>query len=49
MQAQRGFFIQFLRLAGPFWHSENKAIIRQQTLFLIALTILQMALAVIVT
>jgi putative ATP-binding cassette transporter len=49
MQAQRGFFIQFLRLAGPFWSSENKVIIRQQTLFLIALTVLQMALAVIVT
>ena len=49
MQAQRGFFMQFLKLAGPFWCSENKVIIRQQTLFLIVLTILQMALAVIVT
>ena len=49
MQAQSGFFIQFLRLAGPFWNSENKSIIRQQTIALIVLTILQMALAVVVT
>ncbi|UOA09474.1 ABC transporter ATP-binding protein/permease [Methylobacter sp. S3L5C] len=49
MQGQNGFFIQFLRLAGPFWNSENKAVIRNQTLALIVLTVLQMALAVIIT
>ena len=49
MQGQNGFFIQFLRLAGPFWNSENKAVIRNQTLALIILTVLQMALAVIIT
>ena len=49
MQGQSGFFIQFLRLAGPFWHSENKAVIRQQTLALIILTVLQIALAVVIT
>ena len=49
MQSQNGFFIQFLRLAGPFWNSENKAVIRNQTLALIVLTVLQMALAVIIT
>ncbi|MEI6269724.1 MAG: ABC transporter ATP-binding protein/permease, partial [Methylococcaceae bacterium] len=32
-----------------FWNSENKAVIRNQTLALIALTILQIALAVIIT
>ncbi len=49
MQGQDGFFIQFLRLAGPFWNSENKAVIRKQALVLIVLTVLQMALAVIIT
>ncbi|MEY3289016.1 MAG: hypothetical protein RLZZ419_1258 [Pseudomonadota bacterium] len=49
MQDKNGFFIQFLRLAGPFWNSENKVVIRNQTLALIALTVLQMALAVIIT
>ena len=49
MQAQRGFFLQFLHLAGPFWSSENKVVIRQQTIALISLTILQMVLAVIIT
>jgi putative ATP-binding cassette transporter len=49
MQGQNGFFIQFLQLAGPFWNSENKAVIRNQTLALIVLTVLQMALAVIIT
>ncbi len=49
MQAQSGFFIQFLHLAGPFWKSENKLVIRQQTLVFISLTILQMVLAVTIT
>ena len=49
MPAQSGFFIQFLKLAGPFWNSENKVVIRLQTLTLIALTVMQMGLAVIVT
>ncbi len=49
MQGQDGFFIQFLRLAGPFWNSENKVVIRKQALVLIVLTVLQMALAVIIT
>ncbi len=49
MQAQSGFFIQFLQLAGPFWKSENKRVIHQQTLVLICLTILQMVLAVTIT
>ena len=49
MPAQRGFFVQFLHLAGPFWSSENKVVIRQQTIVFISLTILQMVLAVIIT
>lgn len=43
------FFIQFMRLAGPYWHSEDKATIRKLTLALIALTIVQMFIAVIIT
>jgi len=49
MQGQSGFFIQFLRLAGPFWRSENKAIIRKRALVLIGLTVLQIVLAVVIT
>ena len=49
MQAQNGFFMQFLKLAGPFWSSENKTTIRQQTGWLIILTVLQIVLAVVVT
>ena len=49
MLDQSGFFIQFVRLAGPFWNSENKVVIRNQTLALVILTILQMTLAVIIT
>lgn len=49
MQGQSGFFLQFIRLAGPFWNSENKVIIRKQTLAFIILTVLQIVLAVIIT
>ena len=49
MQGQSGFLIQFLRLAGPFWNCENKAVIRNRTLALIVLTVLQVALAVVIT
>jgi vitamin B12/bleomycin/antimicrobial peptide transport system ATP-binding/permease protein len=49
MQSQSGFFIQFIRLAGPFWNSDNKAVIRKQTLALIVLTVLQIVLAVVTT
>ncbi len=42
MQGQSGFFIQFIRLTGPFWNSENKAIIRKRTSALIVLTVLQL-------
>ncbi len=49
MPGSNDFFLQFIRLAGPYWNSENKAVIRQQTLFLILLTILQIVLAVVIT
>lgn len=43
------FFIQFIRLAGPFWNSENKTTIRGLSLALVALTVLQIAISVIIT
>jgi putative ATP-binding cassette transporter len=49
MQAQNGFFINFIRLAGPFWSSENKSLIRNQTLGLFFLTALQIGIAVVIT
>jgi vitamin B12/bleomycin/antimicrobial peptide transport system ATP-binding/permease protein len=49
MQGQSGFLIQFMRLAGPFWNSDNKALIRKQTLALIVLTVLQIIIAVVIT
>ncbi len=49
MRNSSSFFIQFFRLAGPFWHSENKTKIRGLSLALIALTVLQIAVSVIIT
>ena len=49
MPGQSGFLIQFMRLAGPFWNSENKAIIRSRSLALIVLTALQVVIVVIMT
>lgn len=49
MQFSSGFFIRFMRLAGPFWNSENKDTIRKLTWILIALTVLQIAIAVVIT
>jgi putative ATP-binding cassette transporter len=49
MQNQYSFFIQFIKLAGPFWRSENKTVIRRRTLILIVLTVIQMVLAVVIT
>ncbi|WP_186289550.1 ABC transporter ATP-binding protein/permease [Methylomonas koyamae] len=41
--------MQFVRLAGPFWCSENKASIRGLSAALIALTVAQIAISVIIT
>ncbi|WP_306306144.1 hypothetical protein [Methylomonas koyamae] len=43
------FFMQFVRLAGPFWCSENKASIRGLSAALVALTVAQIAVSVIIT
>jgi len=49
LQTTSRFFIQFIRLAGPYWNSENKTTIRGLTLALLLLTILQIAISVIIT
>ncbi|NOT85729.1 MAG: ABC transporter ATP-binding protein/permease [Methylococcaceae bacterium] len=48
MQQPMNFLSKFITLAGPFWNSENKAVIRGQSLTLVALTILQIGLAVVI-
>lgn len=49
MQGQSEFLIQFIKLAGPFWNSEKKGVIRKLTLTLTVLTMLQIAIAVVIT
>lgn len=49
MQNQHGFLIQFIKLAGPFWNSENKCAIRKDTILLIVLTVMQIVMAVLIT
>jgi putative ATP-binding cassette transporter len=49
LQLSNGFFIQFIRLAGPFWNSENKSTIRNLALALFMLTVMQIGIAVIIT
>ncbi|NOT10345.1 MAG: ABC transporter ATP-binding protein/permease [Methylococcaceae bacterium] len=49
MQEILAFFIPFIRLACPFWNSENKIIIRLETLAFILLTLLQIGIAVVIT
>jgi vitamin B12/bleomycin/antimicrobial peptide transport system ATP-binding/permease protein len=49
MLGQNSFLIQFIKLSGPFWNSKNKFEIRMDTVFLIALTVLQIYLAVVIT
>ena len=49
MQISSGFFIQFIRLAGPFWSSEDKTTIRRLALTLFILTVLQVGIAVVIT
>lgn len=43
------FFIHFMRLAGPFWSSENKSTIRSLSLALVVLTMMQIAISVVIT
>jgi vitamin B12/bleomycin/antimicrobial peptide transport system ATP-binding/permease protein len=49
MRIQDGFLFQFIKWAGPFWNSKNRFEIRKDTVFLIALTVLQIYLAIIIT
>lgn len=49
MRNKSRFFTQFVRLAGPFWQSENKVVIRGFSIALIVLTILQIAISVMIT
>jgi putative ATP-binding cassette transporter len=49
MRFQDGFLFQFIKLAGPYWNSENKHVIRIETLLFIVLTVLQMGIAVVIT
>lgn len=44
----KGFLIQFIALAGPYWNSENKSFIRNRSLALIVLTIMQIGMAVVI-
>lgn len=49
MQNQGNFFIQFLKLAGPYWNSKRKFVIWIETVLLIVLTVMQIGMAVYVT
>jgi vitamin B12/bleomycin/antimicrobial peptide transport system ATP-binding/permease protein len=40
------FFFQFIKLAGPYWQSENKTKIQSLSFALVALTVLQMVISV---
>ena len=48
MRNTSSFFFQFIRLAGPFWHSENKVIIQRLALGLLALTVSQIVISVVI-
>jgi putative ATP-binding cassette transporter len=48
MHNAKGFILQFIALAGPYWNSENKAGIRNRTLALIVLTMMQIGMAVVI-
>jgi putative ATP-binding cassette transporter len=42
----RGFFRQFVRLAGPYWSSERKWVARGLALALVVLTVLQIVISI---
>ncbi|WP_150051455.1 MULTISPECIES: ABC transporter ATP-binding protein/permease [Methylomonas] len=49
MQTTSRFFVQFVRLAGPYWNSEDKISIRLYSLALFVLTVLQIVISVVIT
>jgi len=48
MYNAKGFLLQFIALAGPYWNSENKSFIRNRTVALIVLTVMQIGMAVVI-
>ena len=49
MYPKNGFFLRFIALSVPFWHSTQKNTIRKMSLALICLTVLQIGVAVVIT
>jgi len=49
LQTTSRFFVQFVRLAGPYWNSEDKISIRLYSLALFVLTVLQIVISVVIT
>ncbi len=49
MYPENGFFLRFIALSVPFWHSAQKDTIRKMSLALICLTVLQIGVAVVIT
>lgn len=49
MQFDKGFFVEFNRLSRPFWLGESQSRTRQLLLVLAGLTVLQVAIAVVIT
>jgi putative ATP-binding cassette transporter len=48
MRGSSRFFFQFVTLAGPYWNSADKSTIRWRTFALIALTLMQIVLAIVI-
>ncbi|MEC4747883.1 SbmA/BacA-like family transporter [Methylomicrobium sp. Wu6] len=46
---KENFFIEFMKLAGPYWNSKNTLTIWGETVLLIVLTVMQIELAVYIT
>ncbi|MDO9238592.1 MAG: ABC transporter ATP-binding protein/permease [Methylicorpusculum sp.] len=49
LRTKSRFFLDFIKLAGPFWQSENKNTIIGFSVALVVLTILQIAISVVIT
>ncbi|MGR8979307.1 MAG: ABC transporter ATP-binding protein/permease [Gammaproteobacteria bacterium] len=48
MQGSSNFFLLFIKLAGPYWNSEEKIAITKRLVALIVLTLMQIGLAVVI-
>ncbi|MBS3955434.1 MAG: ABC transporter ATP-binding protein/permease [Methylomicrobium sp.] len=49
LRTKSRFFLDFIKLAGPFWQSQNKNTIIGFSVALVVLTILQIAISVVIT